>query len=484
MSSDATFRWAGLAAGAFAGALALAVVRRLLARRALARVRRGQAHPDGGDAAAPDGARAVVRSRRLPAARARLPVVPRGRGARPATRSCCSRARPQPITRPSIMFVDTSAPAGSRLLSKRSGNGHEGGAVYAAGSPEYDTILAVDSARSTAMNRSLNFLATRACLAAVALAVAGRSAVLSSRATPARPSSSPGPRSSRPDRTPSALAQTIAISVTTKDGEDASYTFTSADPTIATVDGAGVVTGVAPGETSVTITGDDSLATADYPVAVVAERRDADPLLRRLDDVGARRRDGARRSTTGTRTARSRPPAPAATARRGSSTTSGGDGSAAGVVDKPAPTKSVIRCVTCHNPAADALSSVTFPSGVTVDGLGGEARCMTCHQGRSRARPSTPRSPRPPPATRRHRQRRRSTSRTSTTSRPPPRCSRGAPRAATSTPVRSTTSASATSTATTPASAATTRTRRGSSSTPAPAATPGSRTSAARTRSG
>ena len=43
----------------------------------------------------------------------------------------------------------------------------------------------------------------------------------------------------------------------------------------------------------------------------------------------------------------------------------------------------MIRCVTCHNPAADALSSVTFPSGVTVDGLGGEARCMTCHQGRS-----------------------------------------------------------------------------------------------------
>jgi uncharacterized protein YjdB len=64
--------------------------------------------------------------------------------------------------------------------------------------------------------------------------------------------------------------QTIAISVTTKDGEDASYTFSSADPTIATVDGAGVVTGVAPGETSVTITGDDSMATADYPISVVA----------------------------------------------------------------------------------------------------------------------------------------------------------------------------------------------------------------------
>jgi hypothetical protein len=39
------------------------------------------------------------------------------------------------------MFVDTSAPAGSRLLSKMAGNGHQGGTVYAAGSPEYQTVL-------------------------------------------------------------------------------------------------------------------------------------------------------------------------------------------------------------------------------------------------------------------------------------------------------------------------------------------------------
>ncbi len=40
-----------------------------------------------------------------------------------------------------VMFVDTSAPASSRLLSKATGNGHQGGAVYAAGSAEYNTIL-------------------------------------------------------------------------------------------------------------------------------------------------------------------------------------------------------------------------------------------------------------------------------------------------------------------------------------------------------
>ena len=40
-----------------------------------------------------------------------------------------------------VSFVDTSSPSGSRLLSKMSGNGHQGGAVYAAGSPEYLTVL-------------------------------------------------------------------------------------------------------------------------------------------------------------------------------------------------------------------------------------------------------------------------------------------------------------------------------------------------------
>ncbi len=49
--------------------------------------------------------------------------------------------------------------------------------------------------------------------------------------------------------------------------------------------------------------------------------------------------------------------------------------------DVPAPA-GTFSCTTCHNPAAIALTSVTFPSGKTVDNLGPEARCMTCHQGR------------------------------------------------------------------------------------------------------
>ncbi|PWH20959.1 MAG: hypothetical protein DDG58_00155 [Ardenticatenia bacterium] len=60
----------------------------------------------------------------------------------------------------------------------------------------------------------------------------------------------------------------------------------------------------------------------------------------------------------------------------------GVDGSAVGTVDKPAPVGSVITCVACHNEATIKMTSVMMPSGVEIKGLGSEARCMQCHQGR------------------------------------------------------------------------------------------------------
>lgn len=61
----------------------------------------------------------------------------------------------------------------------------------------------------------------------------------------------------------------------------------------------------------------------------------------------------------------------------------GADGSAAGAVDAAAPIGSVVQCEACHNDATLSLSSVVFPSGLEVTGLGAEARCMQCHQGRA-----------------------------------------------------------------------------------------------------
>ncbi len=61
----------------------------------------------------------------------------------------------------------------------------------------------------------------------------------------------------------------------------------------------------------------------------------------------------------------------------------GADGSEMFVVDANASVDTVIECQTCHNDATMALSTVKFPSGVELTGLGSEAVCMTCHQGRA-----------------------------------------------------------------------------------------------------
>jgi hypothetical protein len=58
------------------------------------------------------------------------------------------------------------------------------------------------------------------------------------------------------------------------------------------------------------------------------------------------------------------------------------DGTGSGVVDNDAPTGTVVSCVTCHNEGTLNMTSVVMPSGVEITGLGDEARCMQCHQGR------------------------------------------------------------------------------------------------------
>lgn len=61
----------------------------------------------------------------------------------------------------------------------------------------------------------------------------------------------------------------------------------------------------------------------------------------------------------------------------------GADGSEPGVVNAAAPIGTTIECQACHNDVTAEKDSVVFPSGVEVTGLGAEARCMECHQGRA-----------------------------------------------------------------------------------------------------
>lgn len=60
----------------------------------------------------------------------------------------------------------------------------------------------------------------------------------------------------------------------------------------------------------------------------------------------------------------------------------GADGSEAGKVDKPVPVGTTVQCVACHNDVTLKMTSVVMPSGIELTGLGDEARCMQCHQGR------------------------------------------------------------------------------------------------------
>jgi hypothetical protein len=61
----------------------------------------------------------------------------------------------------------------------------------------------------------------------------------------------------------------------------------------------------------------------------------------------------------------------------------GGDGSTPFKVDAKSPIGTVVTCDACHNSAASSLTTVTFPSGATIENVGPSARCMQCHQGRA-----------------------------------------------------------------------------------------------------
>ena len=65
----------------------------------------------------------------------------------------------------------------------------------------------------------------------------------------------------------------------------------------------------------------------------------------------------------------------------------GADGSEANVVDLAVPAgpehpNQGVTCVACHNDVTHEKDSVIMPSGIEILGLGDEARCMECHQGR------------------------------------------------------------------------------------------------------
>lgn len=60
-----------------------------------------------------------------------------------------------------------------------------------------------------------------------------------------------------------------------------------------------------------------------------------------------------------------------------------GQMSTPGIIDHPVPIGESVECGACHNEKAEALKSVPFPSGISVDTFGSSATCAVCHQGRA-----------------------------------------------------------------------------------------------------
>ncbi|MCC6621903.1 MAG: Ig-like domain-containing protein [Deltaproteobacteria bacterium] len=177
------------------------------------------------------------------------------------------------------------------------------------------------------------------------------------------------------------------LSAATVDGSDSGYTWASLDEAIATVSASGLVTGVAAGETTITATGSTTGAVGRHTLVVMPEDVAPGPDVPFFEAwSGSAHADKTAEAFTHWN-ADDPPEVPVDCARchasLGYQDYIGADGSAAGVVDQPAPVGSTVECATCHNSVTASLDFVTFPSGETVTGLGPEARCMTCHQGRA-----------------------------------------------------------------------------------------------------
>ena len=173
----------------------------------------------------------------------------------------------------------------------------------------------------------------------------------------------------------------ITLAAETIGGEDGAYSWSSADEALATVTSDGIVTGVAPGEVVVTAEGDSSHVSGDMLIVVTLDPPGETPYddewlssahadetaeaFVHWDEDGVIEADCARCHST-----------------YGFFDYLGEDGTAAGSVEDDAALGTVIECQACHNPSAAALDSAHFPSGVEIAGLGSEARCMACHQGR------------------------------------------------------------------------------------------------------
>ncbi len=178
--------------------------------------------------------------------------------------------------------------------------------------------------------------------------------------------------------------ETVQFVATTANGEDTSYTWTSDNEAAATVDADGLVTAVAAGEALITATGADTGAAGIAGIVVLAVGTTPEIPFEDLWAASGHADAAAEAFVHWDEDDPQEVPTNCAKCHSGTGYLDflGMDGTDFGTVDNPAPIGTVVTCAACHNSATMAMDTVTFPSGAVVTGLGSEARCMQCHQGR------------------------------------------------------------------------------------------------------
>lgn len=176
------------------------------------------------------------------------------------------------------------------------------------------------------------------------------------------------------------VGEALQLTARTEGGFDSGYDWSSSDEAVARVDVYGKVLGLAPGEVVISARGKETKVTGTHGLVVMPLQTEV-PLEEEWSASGHanaasdafRHWDASGAIPEGCAKCHSEP---------GFLDFLGLDGSEEWVVDKPAAIGTVITCKVCHNAKTHEMESVIFPSGVLVSGLGAEARCMQCHQGR------------------------------------------------------------------------------------------------------
>ncbi|MHC4959852.1 MAG: cytochrome c3 family protein [Planctomycetota bacterium] len=168
---------------------------------------------------------------------------------------------------------------------------------------------------------------------------------------------------------------------TTTNGNDDLYAWETDNPVVATIDLNGMLIGHASGQTIVKAVGTSTAAAGTLQIQVLVDPNEALPNFEAW--VNSPHNDRESEAFTHWDDAGQIP----ASCAKCHSTPGyrdflGDDGTEEGVVNNPAPTGTTVECNACHNQKAALKTSVEFPSGVVIDGLGAEANCMECHQGR------------------------------------------------------------------------------------------------------